>query len=131
MTRQIPRVLVVDDEPDMCWALENALTPAGFAVTTAVRGTDALELLAHNSYAVVFLDAKLPDLDGLEMATAIRQRSPGTAIVLISGYFYEEDEAIADGMQTGLIVGFLAKPFDLADVRVLARQMLQRVAQEG
>jgi len=90
MKRQSPRILVVDDEPDMCWVLENILRPAGYAVNTTMPGTEALELLAEEPYAVAFVDAKLPDLDGLELAGLIQQRSPQTAMVLISGYFFAE-----------------------------------------
>ncbi len=60
MGQEPSRILIVDDEPDMCWALENILRPAGYAVTTTTRGVEALELLAGEPYAVVFVDAKLP-----------------------------------------------------------------------
>jgi CheY-like chemotaxis protein len=126
MTRELPRILIVDDEPDMCWALENILRPAGYAVTTATSGVEALELLAGEPYAVAFVDAKLPDLDGLELAATIRQESPHTAVVLISGYFYEEDRAITEGLQKDLFIGFIAKPFDLEKVRLIARQAVAR-----
>jgi CheY-like chemotaxis protein len=119
-------ILIVDDEPDMCWALENILRPAGCAVTTTTRGAEALELVAREPYAVAFVDAKLADLDGLELASLIRQQSPHTAIVLISGYFYQEDRAITEGLQKGLFVGFIAKPFDLNEVRRMARQAVER-----
>jgi CheY-like chemotaxis protein len=127
MQANLPRILVVDDEPDMCWALENILRPAGYAVTTTTLGVEALELVTREPYAVAFVDAKLADLDGLELATLIRQRSPHTAIVLISGYFYQEDRVITEGLQKGLFVGFVAKPFDLAEVRLMARQAIERV----
>jgi len=132
MKQEPPRILVVDDEPDMCWALENILRPAGFTVTTTTTGAEALELLAGRGdpagrpYAAAFVDAKLPDLDGLELAALIRQRSPHTAIVLISGYFYQEDRAINEGLQKGLFIGFIAKPFDLEEVRLMARQAVER-----
>jgi CheY-like chemotaxis protein len=126
MKQEQPRILVVDDEPGMCWALENILRPAGYAVTTTPSGAEALELLAGESYAVAFVDAKLPDLDGLELAALIRQHSPHTAIVLISGYYYQEDKAITEGLQDELFTGFIAKPFDLEEVRRMARQAVEQ-----
>ena len=123
------QILIVDDEPDMCWALENILRPAGHAVTSTTRGTKALELISGNLYQLAFVDAKLPDLDGLELAALIRQRSPQTVIVLISGYFYQEDPAIAEGLANHLFSGFIAKPFDLAQVRSLARQAMEPATQ--
>ncbi|MBU4225203.1 MAG: response regulator, partial [Chloroflexi bacterium] len=112
-TSHQPRILVVDDEPDVCWALENILCPAGYAVTTTTRGVEALELLARQPYAVAFVDAKLPDLDGLELVAMIHQRNPRTAVVLISGYYYQEDPLVMEGLAKNLYVGFVSKPFSL------------------
>ena len=124
MPEKLASILVVDDEPDMCWALENILRPSGWVVTSTTQGTKALELLTANDYKLVFVDAKLPDLDGLELAAYIRRRNPETTIVLISGYFYQEDPAIADGLANHLFYGFIAKPFNLDKVRALARQAM-------
>jgi DNA-binding NtrC family response regulator len=117
-----PHILVVDDEPDVCWALENILCPAGYAVTTTTQGAEALELLARQPYAVAFVDAKLPDLDGLELVAMIRQRNPQTAVVLISGYYYWEDPMVMEGLAKNLYVGFVSKPFSLNEVRSMARR---------
>ena len=124
-------ILIIDDEPDMCWALENMLRPEGYAVTTTTTGAQALELLAAEFYAVAFVDAKLSDLDGLELAALIRQRSPNTAIVLISGYFYQEDKTVTEGLQKNLFVDFIPKPFDLEEVRSVTRQVLERARGEN
>jgi CheY-like chemotaxis protein len=125
MKQELPRILVVDDEPDMCWALENMLRPAGFMVTTTTTGAEALKLLAEEPYAATFVDAKLPDLDGLELTALIRQRSPHTTIVMISGYFYQEDRAITEGLEKGFFMGFISKPFNLEEVRLMARQAVE------
>ena len=129
MVQELPRILVVDDEPDMCWALENTLCPAGYSVTATTSGVEALELAARGSYAAAFVDAKLPDLDGLELAALIRQRSPRTAMVLISGYFYGEDRAVAKGLEEDLFVGFVSKPFELERVRLMARRAVTTAAE--
>jgi len=121
----LPCILVVDDEPDMCWALQNMLGAVDFGVTTATRGADALELVTHHPYALAFVDAKLPDLDGLELALLIHQRSPQTSVVLISGYYYEEDRAISEGMQAGHFAGFIAKPFDLKEIRAIVQRVMR------
>jgi len=126
-----PHILVVDDEPDMCWALENILSSVGYQITTATNGKEALELARDKPFKVVFIDAKLPDMDGLELAALIRHQSPHTAIVLISGYFYQEDRAINEGLQKGLFVGFVAKPFDLEEVRFMARRAVERAKKGG
>ena len=131
MRPNLPRILIVDDEPDMCWALENILRPAGFRVTTTTSGVEALELLAGEPYAAAFVDVKLPDLDGLELAALIRQRNPHTAIVLISGYYYQEDKIITERLQDEHFIGFVSKPFNLEEVRLLARQAVERARKGG
>jgi CheY-like chemotaxis protein len=130
MDQGVPPILVVDDEPDVCWALENTLRPAGYTVVATTSGKEALRLVAEESFAVAFVDAKLPDLDGLELATLILQRSPRTAMVLISGYFYQEDRAVAERLQDDLFVGFIAKPFDLEQVRLMAHRAMARVEEQ-
>ena len=128
----IPTILVVDDEPDMCWALTHILRPAGYAVTTACTGAEARARVAgcERPYAVAFVDVKLPDQDGLELAAQIRQTSPQTAIVLISGYYYEEDDPIVAAMRQELIVGFVSKPFQLDQVRLLAHEAVEHTPKQ-
>jgi len=129
--KNLPRILIVDDEPDMCWALENILSTAGYAVTTTTRGAEALELLAREQYAAAFVDAKLSDLDGLELAAFICQLSPPTAVILISGYFYQEDKTVVEGLEKNLYVGFVAKPFKLDEVRLIARRAVELNRKDG
>ncbi len=131
MKQELSRILIVDDEPDMCWVLENILRPTGYAVTATTTGAEALQLLSKEPCAVAFVDAKLADLDGLELAALIRQQSPHTALVLISGYFYQEDKAINDGLEKELFIGFISKPFDLEEVRLMARQAVERARERS
>lgn len=120
------RILVVDDEADMCWALENILSPDGYAVTATTSGVDALKLIAEENYLVAFVDAKLPDLDGLELSLLIRQISPSTVVILMSGFFYREDIAIIQGLQNNIFTGFIAKPFNVEEIRLMARRVIER-----
>jgi len=115
----------------MCWALENILSSEGYQITTTTCGKEALDLVGEMSFRVVFIDAKLSDLDGLELAALIRQQSPRTSIVLISGYYYQEDKAINEGLEKNLFVGFISKPFDLEEVRLMARQAVKRARKGG
>lgn len=130
MKPQSPGILVVDDEPDMCWALAKTLRRAGHRVTTVGKGAEALQLAADAPYAVAFVDAKLPDMDGLEVAAFIRQRRPECAVVLVSGYLDQEDGAVAEGLSRGLLAGFVAKPFDLQEIRQVARQAVERTREQ-
>jgi len=125
MEYETVHVLVVDDEEALCWVIKKALRPAGFAVKSANSGGQALAYLAKNNYKVAFVDAKIPDMDGLSLAALIRQRSPGTKIILISGYYSQEDKTIVEGLKNNLFIGFIAKPFDLNEIRRLTRQAVE------
>jgi len=104
--------LIVDDEPDMCWALGYMLKRNGFLSKRALSGQEAIRLMESNRFCVAFLDAKLPDIEGLELARRLRDIDRGIHIVMISGYFYRDDDAIQNAMAEGLIKGFIGKPFD-------------------
>lgn len=104
--------LIVDDEPDMCWAMERILEKNGFQCRTAFDGRGALALIREQSFPLIFLDAKLPDMEGLELAQNIRKAFPSLKIVVVSGYFYGDDPGIQDAFENGLISGFIGKPFN-------------------
>jgi CheY-like chemotaxis protein len=126
MARNHVPILVVDDEPDMCWALGYVLRQAGYTVTSTTRGIEALELLETESFAVALVDAMLPDLDGHELAATIRAEKPQIAIVLISGYYYPEDPAVAEGLGHELFDAFIAKPFSLDAIRQVVHRVLSK-----
>ena len=104
-------ILIVDDEPDMCWALEHLLNKRGYVTRTALSAQAALQLMESHHFACAFLDAKLPDMDGLELARCIRVIAPDTRIIMVSGYFYRDDVSIQDAITRGLIIDFISKPF--------------------
>jgi CheY-like chemotaxis protein len=104
-------ILIVDDDPDMCWALQYILHKHGFPTEKVLTGLQALESVRSRHFSLVFLDAKLPDLDGLEVASLIRRTDPESRIIIVSGYFYRDDLAIQQALAAGLIQGFISKPF--------------------
>jgi DNA-binding NtrC family response regulator len=103
--------LIVDDEADMCWALEHLLKKNGLVSKKALTGHEALTLMEAHHFSLAFLDAKLPDMEGIELARWIRKRDPAVRIVMISGYFYRDDDAVQNAAAEGLINGFIGKPF--------------------
>ncbi len=117
-------ILVVDDEQDICWALENVLGDEGHRITQVHRGEDAIREVQQRSFTVAIVDVKLPGMSGLEVSRAIRQLDPRLKIVMISGYHYEEDQPIQEGMRQRIYRGFISKPFELEDVSTLVRKVL-------
>ena len=117
------RVLVVDDEPDICWALKSALS-GGYEVVTTCSGTEAVSFLATGEYRLAFVDAKLGDMDGLELARKVSDLDLDTTVVLVSGYVAGDDDAVQQALESGLLRAFIAKPFTLEQIRRLAAEVL-------
>jgi YesN/AraC family two-component response regulator len=78
---------------------------------TAQSGEEALTLMQQNRFQLAFLDAKLPDTEGLELARSIRELDPTIGIVMVSGYFYRDDDLVEQALGEGVISGFISKPF--------------------
>ena len=115
--------LIVDDEPDLAWALQQNLLLDGWRVVVAHTGGDAIAQVTAHPLQIAFVDAKLPDMDGLDVIRRIGELRPGAIIVLISGYYYAEDPEIREAQHNGHIVYFIAKPLDLSEVSDLARRV--------
>ena len=117
-------VLIVDDEPGMCWALGHILRGSGIVSVAATSGQEALRLAERQRFRLAFVDAKLPDTEGLELARRMREADPGIRIVLVSGYFYGDDPEVLQAVVAGVINGFVSKPFLHDEVRTIARAAL-------
>ena len=110
-------ILIVEDEPDICWALERVLHSMGYVSATATSGKHALRLKKRRSFRLALVDAKLPDVDGIELAEQLRKHQPDLPVILISGYFYEDDDTVQQSIGSALICEFIGKPFALSQVR--------------
>jgi DNA-binding NtrC family response regulator len=117
-------VLIVDDEPDICWTISRVLEAAGLTSTTTTSGQTAMHLARKGRFKLAFVDAKLPDADGLDLARRLREVTTGLCIVLFSGYFYGNDAEVRQAVSDGVIDHFLSKPIHHADVRAIAAQAL-------
>ena len=122
-------ILAVDDEKDICWALEKGLRDEGVRITQVHRGEDAIQAVRGRSFDAAIIDVKLPGKNGIEVSRGIRQIVPQLPIVMISGYYYEEDQPIRDGIRNGEFQGFISKPFELDEVSALLRRVLREGGQ--
>lgn len=80
------RLLVIDDDADICMLLQRFLTKQGYAVETAQRGSTAKELLKQGLFNLVLCDHRLPDTNSLEMLQYIKGVSRDTQVIIITGY---------------------------------------------
>ena len=97
----------------MCWVLKGALASLGCAVTSVGLGRSAIAVVMESAFPVAFIDARLPDMDGLRLIAELRVLRPSMRIIMISGYFLEDDVRILEAVRTAEIDGFLAKPFQI------------------
>lgn len=118
------RVLVVDDEDDMCWALRQIVVAQGYACASAKTALEAQQLVDRETFQFAFVDVKLPDIDGFELVRRLTARSPGLPCMMVSGFLYEDDEIVQEALASKLIVGFIGKPFFLSEIQ----NALQRFA---
>lgn len=121
-TSDVPRILVVDDEPDVADIVAAILRPAGFEVETVHGGRAALEQLGAGPYDLVICDLVMPDVDGLVVYRAIQERGePRPLVLFLSGYHD------AGGYETFLRearVPTAPKPFDVDDLRRTVKRLL-------
>ena len=113
------QILIVDDEPGIRHLLQQTLAEERYKVQTAGSVFEALELLHETSFALAIVDLLLPDVDGLQLAEAIRIVDPGTPDVLISAYGTPAFEGMASHPA---IRHYLHKPFSLDRLLGLVRR---------
>jgi DNA-binding NtrC family response regulator len=118
-----PLVLIVDDEPDMCWVLTNLLGKDRFDLRVAQTGEAALKLVESNRFDVALLDVKLTDMDGLDLAKRLKAIDGSVNIVMMSGYYYKDDIHIKEAMNDGSILAFISKPFVHEEVMSILRDI--------
>jgi two-component system OmpR family response regulator len=127
--RRATRVLVVDDEPNICALLSATLRLIEYEVRVASCGHEALAAVPEFAPDLVVLDVMLPDIDGFQVAQALRRRAAdgdGTAGVPV--LFLTARDAVEDRI-SGLTVGaddYVSKPFSLEEVVLRIRAILRR-----
>ncbi|MBV7537133.1 response regulator transcription factor [Duganella sp. sic0402] len=132
MTRSSLTILVVEDHPTIACQVVEFLDGLNWQADHAATGALAIELATREVYDVVLLDLNLPDLDGLEVCRAIKQRAPrNVPVLMLTARDAFEDKA--RGFNEGAD-DYLTKPFDLRELalrcEVLARRGQLHVRQE-
>ena len=116
-------ILVVDDEPDMCWALDRGLGGRGFHVVTETSGEGAIRRLNHGSFDVALVDLKMPGTDGIVVLEHLNRTSPQTIAIVITAHASLDStiKAIRSG-----VFDYVTKPFELEELVSTIRRGLHR-----
>ncbi len=116
-------VLVVDDEEPVLSVMREVLEALGQRVVAVLGGSSGLEAFRAGSFDVVFSDLGMPEVNGWDLARAIRQDRPGTTFVLVTGWGSQLEEGMAHHRGVDFVV---PKPFSLEEVETVLRQIGRR-----
>ena len=119
-----PHILVIDDEPQIQRAIRTILTEKGFRVTTARNGNEGLTLAAANEPDIIILDLGLPDMDGVEVCTRLREWTQ-CPIIILSVRDGERDKVAA--LDKGAD-DYLTKPFGIEELLARVRVAMRHAA---
>ena len=121
------RILVLDDETIVLKRLGPALEKAGYAVELFSRSAEAFNRIQETTFDIVITDLKMEGLDGMQFLTQVKERSPKTEVIVITG-FATMDTA-KESFQKG-VFDFLAKPFKLGEILETVKKAEEKLLAE-
>jgi DNA-binding response OmpR family regulator len=108
----MPRMLIVDDEQDICDCLEQFFSARGFSVVTAFSGEEALDRLARGDIDVLLLDILLPGLSGMEVLRRVKDLHPRVRVIMVT--CLDQTDLRAEAHRYGA-AAYITKPFDFSE----------------
>ena len=117
----LKRILVVDDEINVCKSVRQALQNPEYEIELALSGADAIRLEAEKPFDVILLDLMMPVAGGLDVLKALKARNSRTQIIIMTGY--PSSRSSLQSMQLGAF-DYLPKPFLLSEIRGLVARAL-------
>lgn len=106
------KILLVDDDPELCDEMSEILKGEGYFVETAFDGITGDNLIENNIYDVVILDFKIPGLNGVELLRRIKNKSKSSKVFIITGKPFIE-KFLEEEKLGGFIAGYMNKPFEI------------------
>ena len=119
MNKMKKKILMIDDDEELCEEITEILTNEGYRVTTAFDGLNGNRLIEKYDYDIVILDIKMPGLSGLDILEAIKGQDKELKVVVLTGrplsknLQEEQDYNDKEGSLLGLADGIIGKPFDI------------------
>lgn len=117
------RILIVEDEKDLCQMIVKSLKESGYEVDIANNGNEAMELLDVENYDLIVLDLNLPEIDGMEILEEFRTFNQDTKIIILSARSQIKDKV--EGLDKGAN-DYLSKPFHLDELEARIRSLTRR-----
>jgi two-component system OmpR family response regulator len=121
------KILIVDDEPTVRDALSDVLSFLGYEVVAKGTGRDARRTFLDDSISLVLTDMDMPEMDGLTLAVHIKDKSPNTPVVLMTGF---HREAVTEKLEGRFVDSIILKPFRLEEIEDTLRTTLKKSVNE-
>ena len=113
-SEQKTKVLILDDEPIVLKRLKPALEKSGYDVEAFSRSLEASNRIMEKEFDIVITDLTMEGIDGMEFLTRVKDRSPVTEVIVITGF--ATMETAKESFKKG-VFDFLAKPFKLGEIK--------------
>jgi DNA-binding NtrC family response regulator len=117
------KVLVVDDDPQVCKTVGMILQEHGYQIESFTKPTEAVESVTKTAYDIALVDIKMPDMDGIKVVEAIKKDDPRVAVLVMTAF--PDVESAAETMRLGAR-DYITKPF--REDQLL--EAVERIAQE-
>uniref|UniRef100_A0A7C4ARA3 Response regulator n=1 Tax=Desulfomonile tiedjei TaxID=2358 RepID=A0A7C4ARA3_9BACT len=114
MTDKRLRIMILDDEPIVCKRLKPALEKHGYDVDTFTDSTEAMNQIQNTAYDIIITDLKMKGIDGMQLLTEAKKKSPTTEVIVITGF--ATMETARESFHKG-VFDFIAKPFKLSEIQ--------------
>lgn len=120
----IDKIMVVDDEPTVVRSMKAVLRPKGYDVIGANSGRECLDALDRENVDAVFLDIKMPEMDGIEVLKNVKRMKPQVYVIILTAYA-TVDTAV-EAMKLGAF-DYIRKPFKITELRDSVHNILQDI----
>ncbi len=121
----VPSILIVDDEKGARFGIKMALEKDGYIVHEAASGSEALRIIDTRCPGLVFLDINMPEMDGLEVLGKVREVDTSPLVVMVTAHGSER--IAVEAMKKGAY-DYLAKPFEIDELRLIAKNAMENLA---
>ena len=122
------RILVIDDEESIRKTVSMTLKHAGYVVDTAGNGKRAIEMSEANFYNLALIDLRLPDMEGTELLTALKETTPKMVKIILTGYPTLENAVRATNKG---VDGYLIKPVNTEELLRFIKEFLEKQKHES
>ena len=123
-----PRILLIDDDRELCQLLREFLLSDGFAVDSCHDGAEALQVAQSTTYEAIILDVMLPGMQGLELLRRLRSANVGTPVLMLTARGEDTDRIV--GLELGAD-DYLAKPCNPRELAARLRAILRRAGNQA